>query len=218
MLFCHIASELSKHPKLREEKGLVGLPSLAFLDASGAVLVKVPFDQRTVDGLRAFGARAHRYVELRTATAAGDNGAAAAFLYMQMEERQLSHQQAKACRAAIEAIDDIDLAARIDARIIDLEVEAALRAQSTARAPRADLGPRFLEMHRSGPHPSEHVSRGFWFAILEWAEAQSDVDVFTEGLDGMRRSLETTDPGATWVPRLLGDYEAKLRALRARRC
>ena len=217
MLFCHVASELSQHPKLREEKGLVGLPSLAYLDASGAVLVKVPFDQRTLDGLRAVGARAHRYVELRTAAASGDSAAAAAFLYMQMEERQLSLEQAKACRDSIETIEDANLAARIDARIIDLEVEAALRAQSTARAPRADLGPRFLAMHRNGPHPSPHVSRGFWFAILEWAEAEPDVDVFSEGLAGMRRSLATTDPDATWVPRLLGDYEAKLRALRARR-
>lgn len=217
MLFCYIESELATPPELRKRKGLTGLPSVAFLDAGGDVLVTVPFDRRTMDGLRAHGARAGRYVELRTAAAAGDLRAGAEFLRMQLEERQLSLAQATARQAALGEIGDTELAETIGARIVDLEIEAALRAQSTAKKPRAALGPEFLEIHRNGPHPSVHVSRGFWFAILEWAEQERDVEAFEAALEGMRRALRTTDPDAAWVPRLLGDYEQKLRALRRSR-
>ncbi|MBK8976812.1 MAG: hypothetical protein IPM29_12915 [Planctomycetes bacterium] len=215
MLLCQIESELAGHPRLREQKGLVGLPSVAFLDAAGTVLVQVPFDHRTVDGFRASGARAHRYVRLRE-RADTDPAAAAGFLLMQLEERQLSLDAARARRASIAELDAADLAARIAARIVDLEVAAALDAARTAGDARATLGPRFLAMHRDGPHPSPYVSRGFWFAMLEWAEARRDPAVFEEALAGMRASLATTDPDATWVPRLLADQEAKLRALRDR--
>ena len=214
MLFCHIESELAKLPKLRDQKGLQGLPSMAFLDAAGNVLVKIAFDQRDVAGLRAAGARAKRYVELRAIIAADHPELGAEFLQLQLEEGQLTHQQAKARRTEVAAGKDAPLLAKIDARIVDLEIGEVLRERMAAGGTRASLGPRFLEVHRQGPHPSVHVSRGFWFAILEWAEAEHDPVAFEEGLAGLRTATMATYPDAEWAVKMLADYEAKLRALR----
>lgn len=217
MLFCHIESELAKLPKLRDQKGLQGLPSMAFLDAAGNVLVKIPYDQREVAGLRAAGARAKRYVELRTIAAADHPELGAEFLHLQLEEGQLTHQQAKARRAEVATCKDAPLLAKIDARIVDLEIGEVLREHLAAGATRASLGPRFLEVHRKGPHPSVHVSRGFWFAILECAEAERDPVAFQEGLAGLRAATVAVYPGAQWAVKMLADYEAKLRELQPRK-
>ena len=214
MLFCHIESELATLPKLREKKGLQGLPSMAFLDAAGEVLVKVDYARREVAGLRAAGARAMRYVELRKVVALDRPELGAEFLHLQLEEGQLTHLQAQSRRAEVAASKDVPQLAKIDARIVDLEISELLRKQLAAGSPRADLGPRFLEVHRKGPHPSVFVSRGFWFAILEWAEAERDPVAFEAGLAGMRAALAVTNPDAEWAVKLLADYDAKLRQLR----
>lgn len=226
MLFCHIDSRVAgrKHATLRKDTGLTGLPSLAFLDGEGRVLVRVPTDERTVEGFRRAGARAERFVQLREASATGDLRAAAEFLRMQLEERQLDHHAALQRRRALsssgmeDARDDAKpkpdarTLAIIDGMLIDLGVSTDLRKATQKR--RYTLGPRFLEMWREGPKPTARVSRGFWFAILEWAEREKDAKVFAEALDGMRASLAVTDPGKSWVPGLLRRYETTLARLR----
>ena len=69
-------------------------------------------------------------------------------------------------------------------------------------------------MLRDGPHPGPEVSRGFWFAILEWAEHEENARVFGEALTGMRDALAVTDPGKPWVTPLLERYQQKLAELR----
>ena len=91
VLFCQIASRVPgrKYPKLREKKGLSGLPSIAFLDQTGEVLVRVSSKLRTVKGFAEIGRRAREYVRLRTLSKSGDSPASARFLKMQLEERQV---------------------------------------------------------------------------------------------------------------------------------
>lgn len=214
MLFCSIDSAAPdwKYGRLRQDKGLVGLPSLAFLDADGEVLVQVPVRERTVEGFQRTLRRSQEYVRLRAAAAAGDHDAAARFLLMQLEEHRLADSDARARRAALDPKLEPELLARIDLLLLDLEVSAAV--QKAGQTGRSALGPRFLAMLRDGPRPSPHVTRGFWFAILEWAERERDAEAFAEGLAGMGRALRVTDPDATWVPGLLGRYEDTLAKLR----
>lgn len=214
VLFCSIDSTAPdwKHGRLRQEKGLLGLPSIAFLDADGEVLVQVPARERTVEGFLRTLRRSEDYVRLRKAATEGDPDAAARFLLMQLEEHRLKHPEAQTRRTALDPKLEPELLAAIDLRLLDLEVSAAV--QKAGQAGRSALGPRFLAMLREGPRPSPHVTRGFWFAILEWAERERDVEAFAEGLAGMRRALEVTDRDETWVPGLLGRYETTLAELK----
>lgn len=194
----------------------MGLPSLALFDAEGTLLVTVPYQVRSVEGLLAIGARAEQFVKMRTAVADGDPASRAPFLLMQLEEGQLELAAAKSLRQQVPGSTNEKVRAAIDERLVDLDVATALRA--SGQAGRAALGPRFLEMLRKGPKPSVHVSRGFHYAMLEWAERERDAAAFREALSDMTRVLAITDPGKPWVEPLLVGYRQKLTELeRARR-
>lgn len=212
MLFCHIRSEVAgrKHPDLRTEKKLTGLPSLAFLDERGVVLLKVPYEQRTIPGLHASAARAREYLRLRAAVAKGEARARPLFLRMQLQERQLDLPTARKLRQGLEAepalLDELDLL------ILHLTIETRLRKAGQKK--RAELGPAFWKMWTEGPKPGPRVGRGYWYAILEWAEREKKPGVFGKALRAFRASLAVSDPDATWVPGLLQRYEDKLERLR----
>lgn len=214
MLFCHIDSKVEgrKHPDLRREKKLQGLPSLAFLDQEGRVLIKVPHRQRTIPGLRKAADRAVEYLRLRTQSAGADAKprAKALFLRMQLQERQLPLAEAMRARKGLEV--DKALLAELDLLILHLSIQDRLRR--VGQKGRADLGPAFWKMWTEGPKPGPRVGRGFWYAILEWAERDRKVDVFAKALESFRASLGVTDPEASWVPGLLQRYQTKLAALR----
>lgn len=211
--FCAIDSKAAgwKYGDLREQKHLLGLQSLAFFDAEGALLVQVPFDQRTVAGLLAVGARAERYVELRAAVAAGKAEAGAPFLLLQLEEGQVDLAAATATRERLGAIADADLRSAIDARLVDLRIATELRA--VGQQQRHTLGPRFYALLKDGPRPSLAVSRGFHYAMLEWAEREHDALAFRAALDDMARVLAITDAGKPWVEPLLARYREILAGL-----
>lgn len=212
MLFCHIDSKVKglKHPDLRKEKKLTGLPSLAFLDDKGVVLLKVPFQQRTIPGLRKSAARAGEYLRLRAAVAKGDAKARPLFLRMQMQERQLDLPTAQKLRKGLEGKPE--LLAELDLLLLHLSISTRLREAGQKK--RAELGPEFWKMWTQGPKPGLAVGRGYWYAVLEWAERERKVEVFAQALQAFRDSLAVTDPGATWVPNLLRRYEVKLAELR----
>jgi hypothetical protein len=211
--FCHIESKVagSKNQDLRTQKKLMGLPSLAFLDADGVVLVTVPFDERTVAGVLQYGRRAEEYVRLRTAVAAGDADARAPFLRLQLEEGHLELAAAIATRERIGTIADADLRAAIDAMLVDLRIGTELRA--VGQKERYTLGKRFYAILQAGPQPSVRVSRGFHYAMLEWAERERDVVAFGAALADFTRVLAITDPGKPWVEPMLERYRATLAGL-----
>lgn len=176
------------------------------------MLVKVPYDERTVEGVLQQGARAERYVALRAAVAAGDATAGAPFLLLQLEEGQLELAAATARRAQLGAIADAELREAIDTRLVDLCIGTDLR--TVGQAERHTLGKRFFAMLQAGPKPSLRVSRGFHYAMLEWAEREHDAIAFGAALDDMTRVLAITDPGKPWVEPLLARYWEILAGLR----
>ena len=176
------------------------------------MLVTVPYDQHTVEELLQQGQRAERYVALRAAVAAGEAKAGAPFLLLQLEEGQLELEVATATRAKLPAVDDVVLRDDIDARLVDLRISTELRA--VGQAERHTLGKQFYAMLQNGPKPSLRVSRGFHYAMLEWAEQQRDAVAFGAALDDMTRVLSITDPGKPWVEPLLARFRATLAELR----
>ena len=172
----------------------------------------MPYKQRTIPGLRKSAERAHEYLRLRAASAKKDAAprAKALFLRMQLQERQLDLQAAARTRKGLEV--KTPLLAELDLLILHLRIQT--RLGKAGQKGRSDLGPEFWKLWTEGPSPGPRVSRGFWFAILEWAEREKNVEVFAGALEAFRSSLEVTDPAATWVPGLLDRYEAKLGVLR----
>jgi len=177
------------------------------------VLVTVPYDQHTVPALLQQGLRAEGYVALRAAVAAGDAKAGAPFLLLQLEEAQLDLAGATAIREKLGAIADAELCFAIDARLVDLRISTDLR--SVGQAERHTLGKQFFAMLQNGRKPSLRVSRGFHYAMLEWAERQHDAVAFRTALDDMTRVLAITDPGKPWVEPLLTRYRTTLSELQA---
>ncbi|MHC4078642.1 MAG: hypothetical protein ACYST0_09425, partial [Planctomycetota bacterium] len=154
MLFCHIDSKVKgrPHATLRKDKGLMGLPSIAFLDATGQVLIQVPYDARTVDGFRRTGARAQEYVALRKAAAAGDEQATTRFLIMQLEERQVLLVAARTRDAKLKKVTPKQRK-HLDELLLNLEISTVARAAGRDRKKRRATGKRFLKMLKDGPRP-----------------------------------------------------------------
>jgi hypothetical protein len=164
-----------------------------------------------VAGLSESGRRAERYVALRAAVAAGRSEAGPPFLLLQLEEAQLELAAATAARERLGTIADEALRTEIDARLVDLRISTQLRA--VGQADRHTLGKQFFAVLRHGPRPSVRVSRGFHYAMLEWAERERDAVAFRAALADMERVLAITDPGKPWVEPLLARYLATLAGL-----
>lgn len=218
MPFCHPESEAkaARHRGLGKQKGLVGLPSIAFLTADGEVVVQVPPAVHTVARFERYLARARQLLAWREAAAKGDVRAAASLLIAMLEERQLDRTQALARRAALHD-ETATERARLDELLLDLRIGEELRAAGQDLEQRRALGKRYLAAWAAGPRPSPDVSRGHWFVILEHAEAAQDVDGYAVGLEGLRGNVARTADGAEWGIKMLAEYERTLARLRAPR-
>lgn len=213
VLYCHVGQPKAKGiVDHRDRLGLTGLPSVAFLDADAKVLVRVTTDDRSVDGFLATGRRARRYVSLRS-SAATDDEAAAALLVMQMEERQVSLADARRRQDALPRDLPKRLRARVAALVGDLEISAIISAAGRDKEKRRAAGKQLVPLLRGPKHPTDRVTRGFWYVILEHAEAAGDRALFQAALDDFAKALRRTDPGKPWVDNLLERYRKKLDAM-----
>ncbi len=217
MLFCHPESDAkgARHKGLGKQLGITGLPGIAFLTADGEVVVQIPASRHSVAQFTQYAARARQLLAWRAAAADGEPRAAAALLIARLEERQVDRQGALTARAQLRDETDAERA-RLDELLLDRRIESELQAIHDDAAARRQLGARYRAMLRDGPRPSAAVTRGFWFVILEHAEATRDADAFAAGLDGLRANLARTGDGEPWAVKLLAENEQKLAALRGR--
>lgn len=217
MLFCHPESEAAtaKHKGLGKEKGVIGLPGIAFFEPDGEVVVIVPASVHSVTQFEQYGKRARQLLRLRELAQKGDARAAAALLIAQLEERQLQRLAAEARRAKL--VDEGKAErSRLDELLLDLRIGEELTKVHDDPAGRRALGIRYLDMLAAGKRPSDAVSRGFWFVILESTEAKGDAKGFEVGLAGLRRNVELTAGDAAWGVNLVADYEQRLVRLKAK--
>lgn len=217
MLFCHPESEATtaKHRGLGKEKGFTGAPGIAFLDAAGDVIVRIPASAHSVAQFRTYEARARQFLAWRAAVAHGDPRAAAALLIAQLEESQVDRKTAETRRAKLPD-ETADERTRLDALLLDLRIHDDFGGIQNDLAARRELGRRFLAMLAEGHHPSERVTRGFWMVILEHCEASEDIAGYEIGLAGLRANLERTSGGAAWGVEMVAGYERTLERLRGR--
>jgi hypothetical protein len=218
VLFCHPESEAkaARHKGLGKQKGVTGLPGIAFFTADGEVVVQIPASAHSVAQFEHYERRARQLLQWRAAAAKGDARAAAALLVAQLEERQLDRAAAMAQRNKLHDETDAERA-RLDELLLDLRIGEQLMPVQGDTAARQQLGAKFLAMLAAGSRPSADVSRGFWFVILEHCEEAGDVDGFRIGLEGLRVNVARTSGGAEWGTKMLAGYEQKLEQLRARK-
>ncbi len=212
MLYCHIHSDAegARDQELREKRKRLSLPGLVFLDVDGEVLVQVPHGRSSVGGISATGRRAERYLELR-AKAAENQEARAAFLQMQLEERQLDYAAATKAYASIDSMTSVQRA-RLDELLLYLKISTEVNAKG--QRGRWELGKRYWRMWQSESRPGVHVSRGYWWAILDWAERERDLESYAQAIEAFRSVLEQTDKGKAWVAPLIARCEKRLVELR----
>jgi hypothetical protein len=204
------------HPNLHKTTGATGLPDLAFFDAAGTLLLKIPYTRRkTGAAIAAGGTRAERYVELRARAAQDDPRARVEFLIMQLEEGQLTTREADARRRTATGATPEE-AKLLDQLLLELRVGDVLRGAPRGEGGRAKAGRELAKWWAEGKRPRPIASRGWWYAILAHADQAGDLQLFDQALAALEQDLNTTDKGAAWIPRTLEIYR-KMRAALADR-
>ena len=114
-----------------------------------------------------------------------DQAAAAHFLLGCSSKNARSSSADAVARGAVQGERPIaKLATILDRQIFHLRINDRDSAPK-GRKGRHELGARYYAMWTKGPKPGLDVSRGFWYAILEWAERErTSSNEFGIALDG----------------------------------
>ena len=198
---------------LPRELGLTGAPRIGFFAADGQLLLEVPPAVHTVARFASFAAQTRELLALRAGAAHGDPRAQAGLLIFGIEHRQVTHRAALTERARLQDETPAERQ-RLDGLLLDMDIGERILAAGQDRAKRRQVGGEFLAMLRAGTRPTADVTRGFWFVILEHAEAQRDAPAYETALAGLRSQLMRTDPDATWARTLLESHTQVLERLR----
>ena len=169
MLFLHNTSRVEDepYPRLLQDKGFRGFPSICFMDAEGNVLTK---PGRTVKAMAEMQAETQQLVALRQK---GDKAPAADqkalfLLELRLDLVKAEEIQARADRLSLDAADK----AFVAQRLVDAEI-AAIQATAQKEGPEK-TGAAMAALLAAGKAPSDLVGSNFWVTVLNHAAKQKD--------------------------------------------
>lgn len=170
MLFLHNTSRVEDepYPKLLQEKGFGGFPSLCFMDADGNVLTKP--QARTVASFRESHASTKALTVLR---AKGDKTTPAEQRELFLAELKLGLVKAADIQARADKVklSDADKAL-VAGKLVDAEIGEAMANARTAGPEKT--AEALVAIHKSGRKPSGDVSPNYWVQLLSHAAKQKD--------------------------------------------
>ncbi len=188
MLFLHNTSRVDDepYPKLLQEKGFGGFPSLCFMDADGNVVVRQ--SARTVEAFTTNAARLKSLFELRAKVASLRADASKSadvaklerdLLFVEMDLQCVAAQDAKERAAKLELGKD-DLAALeqylFGAEIRDLRGKVRELGQE-------ETSNRIAAMAKAGKSPPKDQEAFFWQMTLTWAAKNGDGELGQRAFD-----------------------------------
>lgn len=210
VLFLHNTSQVADepYPKLLQEKGFRGFPSVCFMDAEGNVLAK---PGRSVAAFKEGLTSTKALMALR---AKGDKATAAEQKELFLSELKLDliaadAIQARADKLTLDAADK----ALVASKIVDGEV-MALMQKSRELGPE-ELGAKLAAIAKAGKSPSDALATNFWPAVLNHASKNKDAALAQQAFDALEKRLanEKANPNLdrakkAWA-KLLEDAKAK---------
>jgi len=165
------------------EKGCLGFPTLAVLDADGTLLAKHQ-KERNVEGFEATMAGARAFQDTLKKAAGGDAAAKTAVLEKQIEWGSISH--ADATKALAGANLDSERKAKLEQGLLGLEFNEARREKDPAAMYAK------LEAMRAGnriPKDARGGTIGFWNSLVMAAERTGDIAKLKAAAEHARKEL-----------------------------
>lgn len=162
----HVEDE--PYPKLLQEKGFGGFPSLCFMDADGNVLIKQ--GDRSVAGFQKTLDQLSERAELAKKAKAGDAKAEKQLFLVDLGLGTLSAEeiQAKAKKLTLSKEEQ----RQVDAALTDVEV-SGIAAKSRQLGP-DKANEQVAEIAKSGRRPSQAQAYRFWTMTLQYAAKEKD--------------------------------------------
>ncbi|GAB4139064.1 MAG: hypothetical protein Fur0037_05110 [Planctomycetota bacterium] len=156
------------YPRLLQEKGFSGFPSLCFMDAEGNVLLKQ--GERSVAGFENSFSALSRRAALAEKAAKGDAKAEKELFLVDLDLGTLSAEQIE--QRAKKLTLTKEEKQRVDQALTDAEVSALLR--NSRRAGAEETAAKIAQMARDGRRPSKSMTYSFWSMALRHAATEKD--------------------------------------------
>lgn len=178
MLFVHNTSRVEDepYPKLLQEKGFRGFPSICFMDSDGNVLTRPP---RTVAGFVEVHATTKKLVDLR---AKGDKANAAEQKELFLAELKLDLVAAADIQPRADKLTLTDAEKTFVAqKIVDAEI-AAIQAKAQKDGPE-QTAEAYAALLAAGKTPSDGIGSNFWVSVLNHASKHKDAALAQRAFD-----------------------------------
>jgi hypothetical protein len=192
VLFLHNTSHVDDepYPKLLQEKGFGGFPSLCFMDAEGNVLFKQPGNERSVAAFEKSLPLAVENMGRRKALVdkakAGDAAAQKELFLEDLKSGQLTAAQIK--EGAKKVTLSKEEQAQVDQTLTDFEVkEILMGARGTDQAKAAG---QIAAMAKQGRRPTKALALNFWSLALTHAATAKDVKLAEEAFGELEKASD----------------------------
>lgn len=204
-------TRIEGHPNddLLTDKGYRGHPTLAFLDANGAVLGR-PLE-RTVESFEATLTAIHDYAALDKRRLAGEKGLEYGFFILEHRLRKLRGAKLVSRGKALRGLDDKQqlIVTRI---LIGVEVDDLILQSLGGPEAVAKAGKRMREILESGQYPDLEKSANAWSVLSRYGEQIEDADLLDRCAAGLRKHFASKDRMVSWAKSL----ERKAKAIRSK--
>lgn len=186
VLFCHITTRVDgdKDQDLLRKMGGRGFPTLMWLDAEGEQLAMQ--GDRTVDGFRKTGEALIALQKLEKADRTEEQEVE--YFLARIALGQMDFAAAQEAAKKLKAKDE--LAAQIDAALLNLEIEEKIKSVRDRDAAAA-AGKDFAEMAKAGRVPTAKgvTTAQFWMMVSEHAYDESDTKLFEQCITKVKEAL-----------------------------
>jgi hypothetical protein len=173
VLFVHNTSQVEDepYPKLLQEKGFGGFPSLAFMDADGNVVVKP--SARSVSSFEETLTKASEQMkrrhELTAKAKAGDAAAQKELFLMDLELGGMTAEQLNEGAKKLQLSKEEKT--KVDEALTDLELKSIA---AKTRGDRDAAAEQIAGLAKAGRRPSKGQAFGFWSMTLQHAAKAKD--------------------------------------------
>lgn len=185
MLFLHNTSRVEDepYPKLLQEKGFGGFPSLCFMDAEGNVLTQP--QARSVAAFRESHASTKALTALRQK---GDKATPAEQRELFLAELKLGLIKAGEIQARADKVKLTDADKSLVAgKLVDAQIGEVMSNARTAGPDKTIEA--LVAIHKSGRKPSADVSPSYWVQLLNHAAKQKDGALADEAYAALEAKL-----------------------------
>lgn len=154
------------------------------MDAKGNVIHQQR--ERSVAGFRAAAAALPVIADLKKRIEAGEKGLDYEYLMARWDLGQVEYEEIKKVAAGLKKLTK-EQRAKLAVVLVDAEVDylgnsTRVRDQEAREAATRAAGPRLKEIMKSGHKLDENRTGMCWSVLMSYAELESDVELFAEGV------------------------------------